>query len=77
MVSQFTLCHVLKGNKPDFHNAMRGEHAKVLYDKMCSLMSTAYDAGRIKQGAFGEHMHVSIVNDGPVTLSIDTKNKDK
>jgi D-tyrosyl-tRNA(Tyr) deacylase len=75
LVSQFTLCHVLKGNKPDFHNAMKGGEAKVLYDKMQTLMGTIYRPERILPGAFGEHMHVSLVNDGPVTLTLDSKNK--
>ena len=75
LVSQFTLCHVLKGNKPDFHNAMRGDEAKVLYDRMCTLMASAYVPDRIAKGAFGEHMHVQLINDGPVTLSLDSKSK--
>lgn len=75
MVSQFTLCHVLKGNKPDFHNAMKGDLAKPMFDKMVANMAAAYKPECIATGAFGAHMHVALVNDGPVTITLDSKNK--
>lgn len=75
LVSQFTLCHVLKGNKPDFHNAMKGPEARVLFDKMAEVMRGAYLPERIQQGAFGEHMHVGLINDGPVTITLDSRAK--
>ena len=77
LVSQFTLCHVLKGNKPDFHNAMSGPQAKVLFDKMVDAVRAAHsDPSKVQTGAFGEHMHVNIENDGPVTIQLNSKGED-
>ncbi len=70
-VSQFTLygdCR--KGRRPSFVGAARPEHAKPLYDAFCDAV-TALDVP-VARGVFGAHMDVSLVNDGPVTLVIDT-----
>jgi D-tyrosyl-tRNA(Tyr) deacylase len=75
MVSQFTLCHTLKGNKPDFHHAMNGGTAQPMFDGMLARMGKAYKPEKIMAGAFGQHMHVSLVNDGPVTITLDSKNR--
>eukprot|EP01004_Peranema_trichophorum_P009756 NODE_8504_length_672_cov_29.136612_g7880_i0.p1 GENE.NODE_8504_length_672_cov_29.136612_g7880_i0~~NODE_8504_length_672_cov_29.136612_g7880_i0.p1 ORF type:complete len:181 (-),score=40.92 NODE_8504_length_672_cov_29.136612_g7880_i0:68-610(-) len=72
LVSQFTLLHVLKGNKPDFHNAMGGPMALDLFNEVVRLTRSKYISDKVKVGSFGEHMMLSIVNDGPVTLTLDS-----
>jgi D-tyrosyl-tRNA(Tyr) deacylase len=77
LVSQFTLCHVLKGNKPDFHNAMKGPEAKVIFDQLVEAVRKGHTQPALVQtGAFGEHMNVSIVNDGPVTIQLNSRSED-
>jgi D-tyrosyl-tRNA(Tyr) deacylase len=76
LVSQFTLCHTLKGNKPDFHNAMTGSESRPMFDKLVNGMAAAYKAEKVVTGAFGEHMQVSLVNDGPVTITLDSRDRD-
>ncbi|XP_011409356.1 PREDICTED: D-tyrosyl-tRNA(Tyr) deacylase 1-like [Amphimedon queenslandica] len=71
-VSQFTLCHVLKGNKPDFHNAMKAEHSSEMYREFLALLGSNYNPDLIKGGEFGAYMNVRIENDGPVTLDIES-----
>lgn len=71
-ISQFTLYHKLKGNKPDFHLAMQGNEAQFLYNKLLEKLRTAYDASKIKDGKFGAMMEVAIVNSGPVTIEIES-----
>lgn len=74
-VSQFTLYHVMKGNKPDFHLAMAGEKSKLFYEEFLSEMRKAHSSEeKIKDGVFGAMMEVNIVNDGPVTLELDSAN---
>ena len=46
LVSQFTLYYTLKGTKPDFHEAMKGEDAKILYDYFLSKLSTEYHSSQ-------------------------------
>ena len=70
-VSQFTLYHVMKGNKPDFHLAKGGEESKQFYEEFLAEMRKNYSADRIKDGQFGAMMQVSLVNDGPVTLEVE------
>ncbi|KIX00822.1 D-tyrosyl-tRNA(Tyr) deacylase [Rhinocladiella mackenziei CBS 650.93] len=72
-VSQFTLfASTKKGNKPDFHGAAKPEIAKELYDYFLSRVRDQYRPERVKDGVFQAMMQVSLVNDGPVTLEIDT-----
>jgi D-tyrosyl-tRNA(Tyr) deacylase len=71
IVSQFTLYSVLKGNKPDFHNAMAGEQAREFYERFIEEARNKYRADRIQTGAFGQYMNVSLVNDGPVTIEVN------
>lgn len=73
-VSQFTLYHVMKGNKPDFHLAMAGEKSKLFYEEFLTEMKKAHSEDKIKDGVFGAMMEVNIVNDGPVTLELDSAN---
>lgn len=72
-VSQFTLYHRLKGNKPDFHLAMQGVAAEELYNKFLDTLRGQYESDKIKDGKFGAYMQVHIVNDGPVTLELESK----
>lgn len=76
LVSQFTLYGTTKGNKPDFHLAMSTDPASVLYARFVSKVQAAYKGGRVCSGVFGANMAVALVNDGPVTLSIDTDGHD-
>ena len=64
-VSQFTLYgDVRKGNRPSYVAAARPEHAEPLYERFC-------EATGAQRGAFGAHMTVELVNDGPVTLLLE------
>jgi len=75
-VSQFTLCAELKGNKPSFHRSAAPERAKTSYDSFLAHARAEYaSAGNIESGDFGAMMDVDIQNDGPVTLILDSKNR--
>ena len=77
-VSQFTLfASTRKGNKPDFHGAAKPDIAKELYHYFVSTISSSYQADRVKDGVFQAMMQVSLINDGPVTLQIDTEDSKK
>ncbi|XP_069117083.1 D-aminoacyl-tRNA deacylase-like [Argopecten irradians] len=71
-VSQFTLCMILKGNKPDFHSAMPPEMSQEFYAEFVRKMGEAYNPSKIKDGVFGAHMQVHIQNDGPVTIPLES-----
>lgn len=71
-VSQFTLYHTMKGNKPDFRQAMGGDASRELYGRFVDTMRRLYKAEKVKDGVFGALMQVSQVNDGPVTLEIES-----
>ena len=65
-VSQFTLYgDARKGNRPAYVAAARPEHAEPLYERFCARLGAA-------RGRFGAHMDVELVNDGPVTLLLET-----
>ncbi|KAH8670840.1 D-Tyr tRNAtyr deacylase-like domain-containing protein [Xylariales sp. PMI_506] len=73
-VSQFTLlASTKKGNKPDFHGAMSGDEAKVLYEYFVQKVQKGYSSERVKNGVFQAMMEVALVNDGPVTLEISAQ----
>ena len=70
-VSQFTLYgDVRKGRRPSFIAAARPEQAQPLYERFCSLLRA--EGMDVEQGVFGAEMQVALVNDGPVTIWIDT-----
>ncbi len=76
LVSQFTLhASTKKGNRPSYINAAKPDISLPLYESMIQQLSK--DLGKpIQAGQFGADMKVSLVNDGPVTIAIDTKNKE-
>jgi D-tyrosyl-tRNA(Tyr) deacylase len=75
VVSQFTLhASTKKGNRPSYIKASKPEIAIPLYEKFVKVISEALGK-TVQTGAFGADMKVSLLNDGPVTISIDTKNK--
>uniref|UniRef100_A0A182SM50 D-aminoacyl-tRNA deacylase n=1 Tax=Anopheles maculatus TaxID=74869 RepID=A0A182SM50_9DIPT len=71
-ISQFTLYHRLKGNRPDFSRAMQGPAAQELYGSLLKRLGDQYSSERIRDGRFGAMMQVHIQNDGPVTLEIES-----
>lgn len=76
LISQFTLhASTRKGNRPSYIRAAKPGSARPLYEQMKEQLQQ--DLGRsIETGIFGADMKVSLLNDGPVTLWIDTKNKE-
>lgn len=72
-VSQFTLTASTKrGNRPSYIRAAGHETAVPMYQKYCSLLSSSLGR-QVQQGVFGADMQVSLVNDGPVTIIIDSR----
>ena len=75
-VSQFTLmASTKKGNRPSYIKAAKPDISIPLYEEFCSEMELAVNKP-IKRGVFGADMKVSLLNDGPVTIFIDSKNKE-
>jgi D-tyrosyl-tRNA(Tyr) deacylase len=72
-VSQFTLfASTKKGNRPSWSRAARGEISQPLFDRFVGKLATALGQP-VPTGVFGADMQVHLVNDGPVTLTIDSK----
>ena len=76
IVSQFTLhAKTKKGNRPSYIHTARPEQAIPLYEQFKKDLSLAIGK-QVQSGEFGADMKVSLTNDGPVTILIDTKNKE-
>jgi D-tyrosyl-tRNA(Tyr) deacylase len=81
VISQFTLhASTQKGTRPSFNRAARPEHARPLYEQFVAQLRAALavppavsGVERVQTGEFGAYMEVALVNDGPVTLIIDSK----
>ena len=75
-VSQFTLFAMTKkGNRPSYFKAAKGEISEPLYNQFCDKLKSLINK-EIQKGIFGADMKVSLINDGPVTIWIDSKNKE-
>ena len=75
-VSQFTLmASTKKGNRPSYIKAAKPEISVPLYEEFCSEMELAVNKP-IQRGVFGADMKVRLLNDGPVTIFIDSKNRE-
>ena len=71
LVSQFTLYHITKGTRLDFHKACEFEKAHQIFSQLIDgCKKTLGD--RVQTGFFGEHMKLSLTNDGPVTLVLES-----
>lgn len=76
VVSQFTLwASYKKGNRPSYLRAGSHEITVPLYERFCAVLSDNM-GGKVKTGEFGADMKVELLNDGPVTICMDTKNKE-
>ena len=76
LVSQFTLhASTKKGNRPSYIRAAKPEIAIPLYENFIECFESAFGK-KIQTGQFGADMKVALINDGPVTIIIDTKNKE-
>ncbi|WP_276348807.1 D-aminoacyl-tRNA deacylase [Daejeonella sp. JGW-45] len=76
LISQFTLyASTKKGNRPGFTRSAKPDAAVPLYEKMIAELTKA-TGRKIQTGIFGADMKISLINDGPVTIIIDTKSKE-
>ncbi|MEO8533246.1 MAG: D-aminoacyl-tRNA deacylase [Flavobacterium sp.] len=76
VVSQFTLhAAVKKGNRPSYLKASKAEYAIPMYEKFIASLEKEFEK-KIQAGIFGADMKVRLLNDGPVTILIDSKNRE-
>jgi D-tyrosyl-tRNA(Tyr) deacylase len=76
LISQFTLfAATKKGNRPGFTRAARPDKAIPMYESMIRKLSSLINK-EVQTGVFGADMKIRLLNDGPVTITIDTKNKE-
>ena len=74
VVSQFTLCsNTKKGNRPSFINAAEPKFANQMYQQYCKQLE--FNNIKVEQGVFGANMQIALVNDGPVTIILDSNIK--
>jgi D-tyrosyl-tRNA(Tyr) deacylase len=77
LVSQFTLhASTKKGNRPSYIRAARPETAIPLYEQLIDEFKKVMGVKKVQTGIFGADMQVYLVNDGPVTIILDSKNRD-
>ncbi|MBI5381518.1 MAG: D-tyrosyl-tRNA(Tyr) deacylase [Opitutae bacterium] len=77
VISQFTLlASTRKGTRPSFNDAAKPDAARALYEQFLVQMETALGGRPVSRGEFGAMMQVALVNDGPVTLILDTRQRD-
>lgn len=75
-VSQFTLlASTRKGNRPSYIAAAKHDLAVPMYELFCSMASELMGGKKVEKGIFGADMKVRLLNDGPVTIVMDSKNK--
>lgn len=76
LVSQFTLYgSAQRGNRPSFSDASKPDEAIPLYEAFITRMKVNLGADKVKTGVFGAMMQIELLNDGPVTIIIDSKEK--
>ena len=76
VISQFTLhASTRKGNRPSFIKAARPEHSEPLYESFCEVLENALGSP-VGRGRFGADMQVQLVNDGPVTIVMDSRDRE-
>ena len=75
-VSQFTLHASSRKTKPDFHRSAGAGPAKVLFDEFVELCRATKGVGRVETGTFGAMMQVTLANEGPVTIWLDSHNRE-
>ncbi|MDR1678748.1 MAG: D-tyrosyl-tRNA(Tyr) deacylase [Prevotellaceae bacterium] len=76
VVSQFTLfAQTKKGNRPSYIRASKSDFAVPIYEKFCRMLDSKISK-KLQTGEFGSDMKIELLNDGPVTIIIDSKNKD-
>lgn len=76
VVSQFTLhAQTKKGNRPSYIDAARPEQAIPLYEKFVKQLKNSIGSERVSTGEFGADMQVQLINDGPVTIIMDSKER--
>jgi D-tyrosyl-tRNA(Tyr) deacylase len=76
VVSQFTLhASIKKGNRPSYIRAAKAETAIPLYEEFCKTLEARLNKP-VKTGSFGADMQVKLINNGPVTICMDSKNKE-
>ena len=74
IVSQFTLfAKIKKGNRPSWNQAASAKKGECLYNDFIKLFNFLYIEKKIQTGSFGADMHISLVNNGPVTIFFDSK----
>ena len=74
LISQFTLYgDTRKGNRPSFNKAAKPEQAEKLYKLFAQKLKLLIGEDKVQEGLFGEMMEVTIINDGPVTVLVESK----